>query len=66
VAGDHSPAAAPAHLVPLTGTSALAVGIPADPLLSGFVLYAQFTQFDPASPAVVPLVFSNGGMLSIY
>jgi hypothetical protein len=40
--------------------------VPNDPLLVGFVAYVQWTHLDAASPASVPLVFSNGGILVVH
>jgi hypothetical protein len=48
------------------GAAACALAIPNDPLLLGAVVYTQFAQFDPATPAIVPLSFSNGGAVVVY
>lgn len=48
------------------GTASVALAVPFDPLLLGAVLYTQWAQFDAATPASVPLTFSNGGIVVVW
>lgn len=48
------------------GTATLPMLIPNWPSLIGAVFYAQYAQLDVASPASVPVVFSNAGAIVIY
>jgi hypothetical protein len=51
---------------PGLGSAAIALPIPLDPLLAGFTCHAQWAQLDAASPANVPLTFSNGGTVVVH
>jgi hypothetical protein len=55
-----------AYATPSSGIVGTSITIPNDPTLQGVTLYTQFAQFDPSSPANIPFVVSNGGVLSIY
>ena len=55
-----------AAVITPAGESSTGLFFPNDPTLQGAVLYCQFAQLDTASPAIVPLTFSNGGILSVY
>jgi hypothetical protein len=48
------------------GTAAFALTVPFDPLLVGLAAHAQWAQLDGASPATVPLTFSNGGTFVVH
>lgn len=48
------------------GLTALQLQLPSDPALRGAVLFAQHAQFDGATPASVPLSFSNAGLLVLH
>ena len=53
-------------VLPPSGSTAFALSIPNNTALQGFVLYTQFAQFDANSPATIPYVLSEGGILPIY
>ncbi len=48
------------------GMASCVLSIPNDPLLLGTVVYTQFTQLDAATPAIVPLTFSGGGIVVVH
>jgi hypothetical protein len=48
------------------GSAALPLAFPSVPALAGTTLYAQFAQYDPASPATVPFVFSDAGAIVLH
>ena len=52
--------------LPASGPVGWPVTIPGTPNLIGATIYTQFAQYDPASPATVPFVVSEGGILSIF
>ncbi len=66
VAPDVFAAAAITPVTPALGTAALALAIPPDPLLVGFVCHAQWAQLDLASPAIVPATFSHAGTIVVH
>lgn len=53
-------------VIPATGPAAIALPIPNDLALRGTVLYTQYAQYDVNSPATIPYVVSEGGILPIY
>jgi hypothetical protein len=53
-------------VLPASGPAAYPLPIPSDPSLQGGVVYTQFAQYDAASPAAIPYVLSEGGILPIY
>ena len=48
------------------GTASIAIPIPSDPRLLGFVAYAQAAQVDHFSTASLPVTFSNAGAIVLY
>ena len=60
---------APEAMLPIvaTGTTATVLfPVPVDPALRGTVLYTQWAQFDPNSPATLPVSFSDGGIVVVH
>jgi hypothetical protein len=55
-------------LLVATGTvAAVGFAVPPDPLLRGAVLYVQWGQLDPGSPAtLMPITVSEGGVLTVF
>ena len=53
-------------VLPPTNSAAYGLTIPNNATLQGGVVYAQFAQFDAASPASIPYVVSEGGILPLY
>jgi hypothetical protein len=51
--------------VPPSGTAGFALTIPADPSLRGTTVYAQYADHSTNSPAILPFVFSGGGILPL-
>ena len=52
--------------LPPSGVAAYPLAIPNSTTLQGGVVYTQFAQYDAASPASLPFVVSEGGILSIF
>ncbi|MEC7726701.1 MAG: hypothetical protein VYD05_14365 [Planctomycetota bacterium] len=54
------------QVLPPTNSAAYGLSIPNNAALQGGVVYTQFAQYDAASPASIPYVVSEGGILPIY
>ena len=51
---------------PAAGQAGFALSIPNNAVLQGEHVYTQFAQYDASSPATIPYVLSEGGILPIY
>lgn len=54
------------EVVSAGGSTGFAINLPPDPALDGAVLFCQYADHDPQSPAALPFVTSNAGALVVF